>query len=75
MGRGTAAEGGGGGVVPLGAEPHDGICDGVWIGEDVFGRNAQYPYILRFEPIVASFIARKQVAHVVADAVDLDAEL
>lgn len=75
MGRGTAAADGGGGILPLGAEPYDGTADGGRVGENVCCGDAKHPYPLCFDPSVAFFIARRSVAHVVGYAVDFDTEL
>ena len=75
MGRGTARVASGGGVLPLGTEPHDAVCDSDGVGEDVLRGDTQHPHSLRFNPLVARLIAVGPVAHVVGDAVDLDREL
>ena len=66
---------GGGGVLPLGANPHYAVRDSGGVGENIFRGDTQHPYPLRFEPFGAGLIALRSIAHVVSDAVNFDSEL
>ena len=72
MGRGTAAVGGGGGVLALGTEPDDAFCDSSWVGEDVFCGDTPFADSLRIQPLVSFFVAHGPVAHTMTDTIDLD---